>query len=132
MAGEIMTETSGSAGGELAALRERVREFAQERDWEKYHHPRSLVLALMGEVGELAEIFQWLGDDLADAVMNDPEQARCVREELADVFCYLLRLSDVLDVDLGEALAAKMKVNAERYPVDLARGNATKYTELRG
>jgi NTP pyrophosphatase (non-canonical NTP hydrolase) len=120
-----------SHGGDLAGLRDQLREFARERDWERYHTPRNLLLALVGEVGELAELFQWLGDEQAARIMDDPRQAQQVRAELADVFSYLLRLADMLDVDLGEALTAKMRLNAERYPADLARGNAAKYTDLR-
>lgn len=125
-----MTDSSHTSGHDLLTLRQQVRQFAQERGWQKYHNPRSLLLALVGEIGELSEIFQWLDDDQASAVMTDSKQAARVREEVADVFCYLLRLSDILDIDLGSALRAKMKLNAERYPVELSHGNAIKYTDL--
>jgi dCTP diphosphatase len=89
-----------------------------------------LILALMGEIGELAEIFQWLTDQEASELMQDPKLAGRVGEELADVFGYVLQLADVTGVNLGEALEAKIKLNEQRYPADLARGNARKYTEL--
>lgn len=114
---------------ELSDLTDSIRQFSRERDWEKFHLPRNLVLALVGEVGELAELFQWRTDEQSAHIMDQAE-GRPVREELADVFYYLLRLADVLGVDLGEALAAKLKINAEKYPVEKARGSAAKYTEL--
>jgi dCTP diphosphatase len=114
----------------LALLGELVRRFTHEREWEKYHNPRSLILALIGELGELAELFQWRSDSEAAKLMQDPKMARKVSEELADVFGYLLQLADVTGIHLGKALEAKMKVNEKRYPAHLARGNARKYTEL--
>ena len=117
-------------GRDLVELRNQLRQFVQERDWQQYHNPRNLLLALVGETGELAEIFQWLTDGQAAAVMDDSARAARVREELADVFAYLLRLADVLDVDLGEALNTKIRLNARRYPADRVRGQAVKYTEL--
>jgi len=114
----------------LDLLGELVRRFTHEREWEKYHDPRSLILALMGELGELAELFQWRTDGEAAKLMQDSKMATKVSEELADVFGYLLQLADVTGIHLGKALEAKMKVNEKRYPADLARGNARKYTEL--
>jgi NTP pyrophosphatase (non-canonical NTP hydrolase) len=113
----------------LSELTARVRSFSTDRDWEQFHLPRSLVLALVGEVGELAEIFQWLTDEQSTQIMNE-SAGRRVQDELADVFYYVLRLADVLRVDLGDALTNKLKVNAEKYPADKARGSAAKYTEL--
>jgi dCTP diphosphatase len=115
---------------DLALLGELVRRFNREREWEQYHNPRSLILALIGELGELAELFQWRSDDEAAKLTQDPEMATKVSEELADVFGYLLQFADVTGVHLGKALQEKMKVNEKRYPADLARGNARKYTEL--
>lgn len=117
---------------DFGAVRDKLRAFVRERDWEQFHTPRSLLLALTGEVGELAEIFQWLTDDEAAQVMRDPATAAQVREEVADVLSYLVRLADVLGVDLIRALDAKIDLNARRYPVELARGSARKYTQLRG
>ena len=100
-----------------------------ERDWEQFHSPKNLAMALTGEVGELTEIFQWLTPAESAAVMNDPVSAGQVRDELADVFAYLIRLADVLGVDLEQAFADKMVKNARKYPVETSRGSATKYTE---
>src|SRR5262245_29069556 len=107
-------------------LIESIREFVRERDWEQFHSPKNLILALVGEVGELAEIFQWLTPDEADRVMDEQASASAVRAELADVFIYLLRLGDVLGVDLRDAGAAKLALNRERYPVQEFRGRARK------
>ena len=106
------------------------RLFAQDRDWERFHTPKNLAMALAGEVGELLEIFQWLTPEQAGAVMTDERRAEQVRHELADVTLYLIRLADVLDVDLTQAVRDKLRLNADRYPVALSRGNSTKYTEL--
>jgi dCTP diphosphatase len=126
---ESLEETVGRSN-DLAMLGELVRKFTHEREWERYHNPRNLILALMGELGELAELFQWRTDAEASALMQDSEQAVRVADELADVFVYLLQLADVTGVNLGKALEAKIRLNEERYPAHLARGNARKYTEL--
>jgi NTP pyrophosphatase (non-canonical NTP hydrolase) len=111
----------------LQELQEQVRRFAQERDWEQFHDPKNLSMALAGEAGELLEIFQWLTPAQATAIMDDVTRAEAVRHELADVLAYLLRLADVLQVDLAAALRSKMALNARRYPVDRARGRSDKY-----
>src|SRR5258708_39314710 len=108
----------------IASLQRQLRDFAVERDWEQFHTPKNLVMALAGEVGELMEIFQWLTPAQSADIMADPAQAAGVRDEVADVFAYLLRLSDVLGVDLAAALTDKMAKNAVKYPVDTARGVA--------
>ena len=92
--------------------------------------PGADLLALVGEIGELSAIFQWLSDEQADAVMSDPRLALQVRGELADIFAYLLQLADSLDVDLREALEEKIELNIQRYPADRVRGKAIKYTDL--
>jgi dCTP diphosphatase len=130
---DVAGKRAGDAAGhdyELAALMELVRKFTHEREWEKYHNPRSLILALIGELGELAELFQWLTDEESAELMNDEKKAAKVKSELADVFSYLLRLAAVTRVNLGQALEEKVRLNEERYPAHLARGNARKYTEL--
>src|SRR5262245_9980087 len=116
----------------IASLQRDLRDFAVERDWEQFHSPKNLVMALAGEVGELTEIFQWLTPDESARVMAAAATAERVRDELADVFAYLLRLSDVLGVDLEDALAEKISKNAAKYPVETARSVATKYTDLSG
>lgn len=107
-----------------------LRQFARDRDWDQFHTPKNLAMALAGEVGELTELFQWLTPAQSADVMADDKRAEDVRHELADVFAYLLRLADVLHVDLETALRDKLTVNAQRYPVEEVRGRAVKYTEL--
>ncbi|MET7832560.1 nucleotide pyrophosphohydrolase [Micromonospora sediminicola] len=103
-----------------------VREFAEERDWQQFHTPKNLVMALAGEVGELVAEFQWLTPEQANAVMGDPEAGARVRAEVGDVMIYLTRLADVLGIDLREAAVTKLAEVAIRYPVDEVRGSATK------
>jgi NTP pyrophosphatase (non-canonical NTP hydrolase) len=90
--------------------------FARERNWEPFHTPRNLVLALTGEVGELAEIFQWMTDKEVQNIELDEERYRHVQQELADVLLYLVRLSSVLKIDLNSAVADKLVINALKYP----------------
>jgi NTP pyrophosphatase (non-canonical NTP hydrolase) len=113
---------------ELAALQSRISEFARERDWEQFHAPKNLVMALMVEAAELAEHFQWMTPEESEAIGED--RLPMVREELADVFIYLLRLADRLQVDLVEAASDKLLMNARKYPPERARGTSRKYTEL--
>jgi NTP pyrophosphatase (non-canonical NTP hydrolase) len=101
----------------------RLRDFAAERDWEPFHTPKNLAMALAGEVGELLEIFQWLTPEQATEVM-DSGRADDVRDELADVTIYLVRLADILGVDLLEVAHTKLERNHERFPPDDVRGRA--------
>lgn len=98
------------------ALEAALQQFADERDWNQYHSPKNLAMALTGEVGELVEIFQWLTEAESTQVANNPATARAVRDEVADVLLYLVRLSSVLGIDLNEAVTHKMKSNALKYP----------------
>ena len=111
----------------LDALRERIRAFAAERDWDRFHSPKNLSMALAAEAGELLELFQWLTEEQSEAL--DPKRLAAVRYELADVLIYLVRLADRLGIDLLEAAAEKIEVNARKYPVERVRGDARKYTE---
>jgi len=112
----------------LSHLTGALRAFAAERDWEVYHTPKNLAMALTGEAGELAAEFQWLTDPESRDL--DPARLERVRQEAADVLLYLVRLADQLHFDLVEAASDKMAINARRYPADKARGNARKYGEL--
>jgi dCTP diphosphatase len=116
---------------DVAAVQRALREFAAARDWEQFHTPKNLVMALAGEVGELCDLFQWLSADESRRVMDDPQRAAAVRDEIADVLNYVLRLADVLDVDLEAAVSAKIAANAAKYPAELVRGRADKYTGYR-
>jgi dCTP diphosphatase len=109
---------------DLIGIRDEMRAFTEERDWGRYHDPKSLVLALVGEVGELAEIFQWLPAEQAMELAGAQPLRKRVAEELADVLVYLVRLADVLDVDLGEATRAKLHAARGRYPVGDVHGQA--------
>jgi NTP pyrophosphatase (non-canonical NTP hydrolase) len=111
----------------LRALQERLAAFAAERDWEKFHSPKNLAMALSVEAAELVEEFQWLTEQ--QSLELDAERRERVRLELADVFIYLLRISDRLGVDLLAAADDKMALNARRYPAERVRGDARKYTE---
>lgn len=112
----------------LFRLREDLRRFASDRDWDQYHSPKNLSAALCVEAAELLEHFQWRTDDESKSLPAD--QLAKVREEMADVLLYLVRLADKLDVDLLEAARNKILLNAQKYPVDKARGNNRKYTDL--
>ncbi|WP_430594059.1 nucleotide pyrophosphohydrolase [Isoptericola sp. QY 916] len=117
---------------ELKDLASRLREFAAERDWQQFHTPRNLAMALAGEVGELLAELQWSTDqEVGKAMRHDPDYRGRVESEMADVFSYLVRLADVMNVDLIHAALQKIDENETRYPRDLSRGNATKYTKLR-
>ena len=107
------------------------RKFVKDRDWDVFHTPKNLSMALAGEAGELVEIFQWLTADESFQVMKDPSKATQIQHELADILYYTLRIADRLDVDLEEAMVKKLKQNAKRFPVKLSKGNAKKYTELK-
>ena len=114
-------------------LRAELDAFTVERDWARFHTPRSLALALVGEVGELCECVQWAGDAGAPPGLGgwSAERRAAWADELADVLSYVIRLADVTDVDLPAALRRKMVGNAAKYPADRVRGSAAKYTEYR-
>lgn len=121
----MSTPYSESSIAELTAL---VRAFAESRDWQQFHTVRNLLLALVGEIGELAAEFQWIGDDNLVKELQDLDKREAVGSELADVLIYLLRLSDVVGIDLAEELTKKIAINEKRYPADKAKGSAAKYT----
>jgi dCTP diphosphatase len=111
---------------DLSDVADRLRSFAAERDWERFHDPKNLAMALSAEAGELLEVFQWKTTDEVRSGLSADDVAS-PSEELADVLIFPVRLADVLGVDLGEAVDRKIAMNAERYPVELAKGNATKH-----
>ena len=116
------------AADALTELRDAMRRFAAERAWERFHTPKNLAMALSGEAGELIEHFQWL---TAEESASLPAPVRDeVALELADVLLYLVRLGDVLGIDLAEAARRKIAINAQRYPVERVRGRAVKYDRL--
>jgi NTP pyrophosphatase (non-canonical NTP hydrolase) len=109
-------------------LIEALRRFAAERDWDQFHSPKNLSIALSVEASELLERFQWLTEEQSKRLSTDELQA--VSEEMADVFLFLLRLADKLDVDLLKASWLKLELNAKKYPIEKSRGKSTKYTKL--
>jgi NTP pyrophosphatase (non-canonical NTP hydrolase) len=113
---------------QLEDLRDALRAFAQARDWNQFHSPKNLAMALSAEAGELLEVFQWLTGD--ESKRLDAEAKAAASEEIADVLLYLIRLADKLDIDLLDAARRKLAKNAQKYPVDKARGHARKYTDL--
>ena len=115
---------------DVSRLQEAIALFARERDWDPFHSPKNLAMALTAEVGELVELFQWLSEGASRSVAQDPATARRVRDEIADVLVYVVRLAAVLGVDLDEAVRSKLAANALKYPADRARGNAKKYSDL--
>jgi len=112
----------------LDTLRRHIREFAEARAWERFHTPKNLAMALSVEAAELLEPFQWLTPEQSQQLSADQREA--VRQEIADVLIYLTRLADVLDIDLLDAAADKLALNARKYPVEKAHGNALKSTEF--
>ena len=113
---------------DVSDLTELVRSFAVARDWQQFHTARNLVLALVGEAGELASEFQWINDSEVEAALTNPDKRDAIGSELADVFIYLLRLADVMGIDLATELTKKIAINETRYPVEKSKGSAAKYT----
>lgn len=111
----------------LVALRDEVRAFVRERDWDQFHTPKNLAVSLCVEAAELLEPFQWLATGSASE-LTDLKRDQ-VRYEMADVMVYLIRLADKMDVDLAAAVLEKLELNRAKYPVDKARGDARKYDE---
>ena len=112
---------------DLQELKERVRGFVAERDWDQFHSPKNLAMALSVEASELVELFQWLTEQQSAA--PDENLRRRAAEELADVLWFLVRIADRLDIDLLEAAESKFARNAEKYPAGRVRGQARKYDE---
>lgn len=116
-----------SEPSDLLLLRNKLRVFADERDWNQFHSPKNLSMAMMVEVAELMEHFQWLSESQSDNLTADKKLA--VAEELADVLLYLVRISDKLGIDLLEAALQKLDKNATKYPADRVYGSAKKYSD---
>jgi NTP pyrophosphatase (non-canonical NTP hydrolase) len=116
------------SSSDLDTLTRRLREFADARDWEQFHSPKNLTMALSVEIAEIVEHFQWLTEEQSNDL---PEQTLDkVETELADTLLYLVRLADKLDIDLLDAARRKIEINEQKYPVEKSRGNAKKYTDL--
>ena len=118
---------NGSDKLNIEEIQARLAEFAKERDWEQFHSVKNLSMALTVEAGELMEHFQWLTEKQSNNL--SAEKLREVELELADILIYLLRVATKLDVDLFEVANQKMQINEKKYPAELVRGSAKKYTE---
>lgn len=114
----------------LAELKTRILAFARERDWEQFHAPKNLSMALAAEAGELMEHYLWATPEASHAISSDPAKRRRIEEELADVVIYALEFANVTGIDVAAAIEAKMAANAAKYPVEKAKGRSDKYTEL--
>jgi dCTP diphosphatase len=114
----------------FAELKTRILAFARERDWEQFHAPKNLSMALAAEAAELMEHFLWATPEQSQAIVRDPVKRRRIEEEIADVAIYALEFANVTGIDLAAAMEAKMAANALKYPVEKARGRAEKYDEL--
>ena len=115
----------------LAELKSVVLAFARERDWEQFHAPKNLSMALAAEAGELMEHFLWATSEDSRAIANAPEKRQKIAEELADVVIYALEFANATGLDLAQSIEAKMNANAAKYPVEKSRGRSDKYTELK-
>ena len=113
---------------QLESLRNTVREFVSERGWDQHHNPKNLAIALSVEAAEVLEHFQWCSE--AESFALDPVRRKAVADELSDVLMGVIRVADLLDIDLARAFAEKMVENRQKYPPEKVQGRAVKYTEL--
>ncbi len=111
----------------LSDLQTRLRQFAQDRDWEQFHAPKNLAMALAVEAGELMEHYQWMSEQQSEQL--DADKLKTVGFEVADVFIFTVRLADRMGIDLADLVEQKIKLNEQKYPADKVRGSAKKYTE---
>jgi len=127
----MIKRTLTDATTTLADLKERIFAFTRERDWEQFHSPKNLSMALATEAGELMEHFLWADVAESRALMkNDAARRKKIEDELADVFVYAIEFANSSGIDIAAAIESKMLANAQKYPVEKARGNSRKYTEL--
>jgi len=113
---------------DIEVLKLRLRDFSSSRDWDQFHSVRNLIFALVGEVGELAAEMQWIDDANVALAISDRSKHDAIASEIADVFSYLVRLADKLEVNLVDEAMKKIDLNENRYPADKAKGSAAKYT----
>lgn len=114
----------------LGELKRRIQAFARERDWEQFHAPKNLSMALAAEAAELMEHFLWVEPAASTQRASEPGRRRDIEDELADIVIYAMEFANMTGIDLSAAIATKMQANALKYPVEKARGRADKYTEL--
>ena len=114
---------------DLDKIKKTLRKFAEERDWEQFHNPKNLAIALSVEASELLELFQWSNDGGLSEI-NDPKKRKEIEKEIADIFNYLVKLVDILDMDLEKTALEKIKENKKKYPIEESKGKSVKYTEF--
>lgn len=114
----------------LQTIKEKVLDFAHEREWEQFHSPKNLSMAIAAEAAELMEHFLWTSPEASRTEIEDPKLRAKVEEELADVFIFAVEFANMTGIDIAQIIEAKMRRNAEKYPVEKAKGNSAKYTEL--
>ena len=118
---------TNEGNSEFKKIKDKLIKFSKERDWEKFHTPKNLATALTVEVSELLEIFQWSLDGGQDVIENSKEE---IESEIADIFNYLVKLVDLLDIDLEKIALKKIDLNSKKYPIEKSKGKSVKYTEL--
>lgn len=114
---------------DISKIQKRLDDFAKDRNWDQFHSPKNLSMALAAEVAELLEIFQWLTEEQSREIINNEKEMSLIKEEISDVVIYLVRLADKLNVDIEKAVLEKIALNERKYPVKLAKDNATKYNK---
>ena len=114
---------------DISNIQKRLDDFARQRNWDQFHSPKNLSMALAAEAAELLEIFQWLTEEQSREIINNEKEMSLIKEEIADVAIYLVRLADKLGVDIEKAVLDKIALNERKYPVKLAKDNATKYNK---
>ena len=119
--------SSFKQNNKLDDLINKLRVFSNERDWDQFHSPKNLIMALTSEVAELSDIFQWLSEEQSKIENIDSKSLEKTKEEIADVFLYILRIADKLNIDLEREAVKKIRINAEKYPIELSKGNSVKY-----
>jgi len=112
---------------DIKAIQEKLTIFSNEREWDQFQSPKNLSMGLVRESAELLELFQWLTEQQSIDIVRSEKQMLLVREEMADVFLFLARLADKLDVDIEEAALEKIRINEIKYPINLSKGNMEKY-----
>jgi len=112
-------------------FKKRVKEFCEARDWDQFHDAKELSIGLMLEASELLEHFRWMSKKEVDETMKNPEKKKEIEEEMADIMYYLIRISQLYDIDLSDALEKKISKNEEKYPIDKFKGSNKKYNELK-
>ncbi|QIK63757.1 nucleotide pyrophosphohydrolase [Leucobacter viscericola] len=125
-----MSDPNEATFRDLESIRDALRVFNSEREWGQFHSHRNLVLALAGEVGELAATVQWIPDSEIEVALTSPKLRRNFEDELADCLAYVVQIADRADVDLSAAFERKLRLNGDKYPIERSRGNAVKYSDF--